>query len=280
LQIKEEGKSFCYGFKAMKKGLRINIILCLLILLWSLVAVSYYVDNHYLKKIVDSTCGNESNDQEKVVCIFTIVINSVTAETKGDHHPWWYLTPKMIIERGYGLCSESSKLFIALCTVAGFNARKVSLYNNSFDFSKTVWDSPGSHTVVEVWVDKQWVVFDTYNKMFYRTGGNKLAGIDDIVNNTLITPEGLSPHLPPVSEYYTHIRYINWNHYSWLIQSYSLLKVLVGSKVDLLETPYFLLRPKLLCLYGLTTIILLFLFLRLVSIRKNVLHYMQGLRGD
>lgn len=256
----------------MKKGLRSNIILCLLIFLWGLSAASYYADNYYLNKMVDNACANESNDQEKVVCIFNMVINSIAPEARGDHQPWWYLTPKMIAERGYGLCSESSKLFIALSKVAGFNARKVSLYSNSFDFSKTVWDSPGSHTVVEVWVDNQWVVFDTFNKSFYRTSGNKLAGIDDIVNKTLMATEKLPHQLSPRSEYYAHIRYINWNHYSWLIQIYSLLKVLVGSKVDLLETPYFLLRPKLLYFYSITGVIILFLFLKLVSTRRKVIH--------
>ena len=258
----------------MKKGLIINIILCLLILLWSLVTVSYYVDNYYLKKIVVNTCGDKNSDQEQVVCIFNIVINSVAPESRGDHQPWWYLTPKKIIERGYGLCSESSKVFIALCEVAGFNARKVSVYNNSFDFSKTVWESPGSHTVVEVLIDKQWTVFDTFNKSFYRMSGNKLAGIDDIVNNTDIAAAKFPDQLPPSSEYYAHIRYINWNHYSWLIQIYLLLKTLLGSKVDLLETPYFLLRPKLLYFYSLTGVILLFLVLRIMITRRKILRQM------
>jgi hypothetical protein len=100
-----------------------------------------------LESILQSIDGSGS-ETEYCVKLMLWVHNRVR------HYPDMPITHPTIyevIERGWGYCSESSEVLIALCLEAGFPSRMLALKHA---------DGVSGHNVVETYVDGRWILLD------------------------------------------------------------------------------------------------------------------------
>ncbi|PKM48807.1 MAG: hypothetical protein CVV02_18535 [Firmicutes bacterium HGW-Firmicutes-7] len=84
-------------------------------------------------------------------------------------------TEEEIIVRGSGWCSDVARVGCALCQVAGFAARLVSLFDTEKAYS--------GHVIIEVCRAKIWGAVDPLTNVVYRHPGGKPASTWDLMNN-------------------------------------------------------------------------------------------------
>lgn len=225
------------------------ILLAFFLTGWIFSAFIYIKNEWYYLDLIKDICKTKEDNKEKTLALFNWTINHIKPAKVRSKTPWFLLTAREIIEKGEGLCSESARVFVILCQKAGLKAQKVNLYHKRFNFFGTTDQSPRSHAVAVVFLERKWVVFDTFwGKVFYRDKKG-LASIQDIRKHPWIVDNTLSGIYPPLSEYYYKVRYINWNRYSWLIKIHTLGYYLVGKRIDEWRVPNILMKPESLFLY-------------------------------
>jgi hypothetical protein len=129
-----------------------------------------FFDRHYnYKWLVQRIIGDSKTDKEKVFKIFQWTHENIKKMPKGypviDDHAWH------IIVRGYGLDDQSADVFTTLCNYAGADA----FFN---------WvEGEGNDVAIAlsfVKIKGRWIVFDSYNGVYFKNKENNLADIAEI----------------------------------------------------------------------------------------------------
>lgn len=129
-----------------------------------------FMDRHYnYKQLVKSIINEHDNEQERVMKIFTWTQQNIKKQPESlpviDDHVWH------IIIRGYGTSDQSQDVFTTLCNYAGINA--------FFDFIYTK-DKTRIISLSFVKLNKAWMVFDSYNGVYFKNRAAELANIEQI----------------------------------------------------------------------------------------------------
>lgn len=128
--------------------------------------------------IVEKTTQKAENDSAKAMLLYhfvrTTVLKPDTNELTADKNPFETL------RYGKGSCDQQANLLITLAGICGLKGQLVFLFGN---------DSVSRHSVCELQIGGDYVMFDTFYGQVLETPDKRIAGIDDIQKNNFIKPE-------------------------------------------------------------------------------------------
>ena len=135
-----------------------------------------------LERIINMVCADIEGDREKVLAILDYVYrghkqHNVNIFPQRDV----YILNAMeeeISKLSRVSCECHSRLIICLCQIAGFPARNISTY--SFVDPDKDFKLKGGHTMVEIYIEDKWSLFDSDYGFFCLMDGNRIAGLHDV----------------------------------------------------------------------------------------------------
>lgn len=129
-----------------------------------------FFDRHYsYKELTKRISRDLKDDTERVLKIFEWTHQNIRRVPDSfpilDDHVWH------IIVRGYGANDQFSDVFTTLCNYANVDAFYSRVYTE---------DRKSRIPLSFVKIDKNWYVFDPYNRVYFRKDNGDLASVKDI----------------------------------------------------------------------------------------------------
>lgn len=222
-------------------------------------AVSFAIAWHHQRRyrdVVRAIASGATTDEERVLRTFELVSQWEYFDPARIHSPLMrglarlehrvptHLTAYSVLEAGVdrgGPCGGTTRAMIVLLREAGIPARKALLY-----------EAPNEpqHTVVEVWLDGEWRVFDpSYAYYWVRDRDGRIATVADLAADPDLFARILDtrPHYPVDVYHYRYVHHLRWEKVPGLALVKALLGRFKGDEwVRRVRTPYAYERPYVL----------------------------------
>lgn len=222
------GTNYCYDNKTADWDSKVNQILyheetiAYIYSDFSLTNTNYISGKRpILENLVDMICSNKKSDLDKVLAIVDYVYRGYK-ENNVDIFPNKNLAilnamEEEILKLGKVSCECHSRLIICLCQIAGLPARLVSNYScidPTDDFKMK-----GGHTMVEVYIDGKWSLFDSDHGFFCVLDNKRIANLHEILSN----PKLVSNQPEWVYHYYNKNKKWYLSFHKYYLSEYSVM---------------------------------------------------------